>query len=109
MTTYINKLTSLNITTWAQDTLNEQELQQFTQALDKNNQLWENYKLSGVIADDYVVYETFLSNTYNTEISIAVEEVIRIAPGQTTIMVSEMVPWMDRYIAENGNPVIIDP
>jgi hypothetical protein len=109
MTTYIKKLSYLNILKWAQNTLSEQELQQFMQAFDKNNQLWDNYELSGVIADHEIISETLISTTYNTEISVPVEEIIRIAPGQTAAMASEMIPWMDHYIAENGNPVIIEP
>lgn len=110
MTTYIRKLTSLDMLKWGQDTLDEQELQQFIQALNKNNQLWDDYKSNIVVDDDYIIYETLLSNTYNTEISVPVEQVITIAPFQTVfIMASEMVQWMDRYIAENGNPVIIEP
>jgi hypothetical protein len=108
MTTYIRKISNLNILKWAQDTLSEQELQQFMQALDINNQLWKNYELNGVITDHEIISETLLSNTYNTEISVPVEEIVKIAPGQTTITASEMIPWLDRYIAENGNPVIIE-
>ena len=108
MTTYIRKISNLNISKWAQDTLSEQELQQFMQALDINNQLWKNYELHGVITDHEIISETLLSNTYNTEISVPVEEIVKIAPGQTAITASEMIPWLDRYIAENGNPVIIE-
>ncbi len=108
MTTYIRKISDLNMLKWAQDTLSEQELQQFMEAFNRNNQLWKNYELSGVIADHEIISETLLSNTYNTEISVPVEEIIKIAPGKTAPMASEMIPWMDRYIAENGNPVIIE-
>jgi hypothetical protein len=108
MTTYIRKLPS-DLMTWAQNTLNEQELQQFVQALDKNNQLWNTYKSTGVIVEDYINDEILLSTTYNTEIALPSEEVIEISAGQPVVMASEMIPWMDRYIAENGNPVIIEP
>jgi hypothetical protein len=108
MTTYIRKLPN-NLMTWAQNTLNEQELQQFVQAVDKNNQLWNTYKSTGVIVEDYINDEILLSTTYNTEIALPSEEVIEISAGQTAVMASELIPWMDRYIAENGNPVIIEP
>lgn len=109
MTTYLRKLAVLDIDKWAEQTLNEQELQEYRQAMTLNMQLWENYKTNGVINKEYLIYETILSTTYNTEIAIPIEEAIQIKPGQTAVMAPEIIPWMDRYIAENGNPVIVVP
>lgn len=108
MTIYLRNLTFIPMQEWAKQTLTPNELEQFNIALEINNQLWKSYKENNIINNNYTEYESFLSESYNTNISIPTVEVIQIAEGQTVPMAPEIVPWVDRYNQDNGDPIIIE-
>ena len=97
---------------WANTTLDPAELTLFNSAFADNNQLWESYRAQGYIISTSEVYETSYSQTYNlsVEIDIAQKIIVLNNTGSTDItMAPSFVQWVDRYDAEVGNPVVIEP
>lgn len=110
MTTYIRYNNTPTIEEWANRTLTPEDLAQFEMALAENNSLWESYFNQGMIsASD--VFETVFSNVYNTNVEVRIAHKIVVSDTQqnNVVIAPSYVHWLDRFNAEVGNPVIINP
>jgi ribosomal protein S8E len=93
---------------WANDTLNQQELEQFKIAYEENESQWNTYYIQGLISQTDIV-ETAFSSTFNTNVEIKIGHKIIVTNNEQTssvVTAPSFVPWVDRYNYEIGNPVV---
>lgn len=109
MTTYIRYENTQSIEEWANNTLNQQELEQFKIAYEENNSPWNTLYNQGLISQTDI-FETVFSSTFSTNVEIKIGNKIAVTDNEQTSFATppSFVHWMDRYIAENGNPIIIE-
>ncbi len=95
-----------SISQWASRVLTPQELVLFNNALNLNNQLWESYQESGLIKKE-IIRPVVYSITYERNININIgERITELGQDKLTVH-SEFGPWLERYSADVGNPVVI--
>lgn len=109
MTTYIRYANTQSIEEWANNTLNQQELQQFRTANEENKLLWKEYNDQGLVFRTDIL-ETVFSNTFNLNVEVRIGHKITLSSDSSTgiVIAPSLVPWIDRYDYEVGNPVITE-
>lgn len=99
-----------SIESWAQETLSQQELNQFNQDYANNLTFFRSQKDNGkYVVED--VYETFTSTLLNTDIDLHVGEKFIFAQGSSLQTDCAPIPeyyiWIQRYWNETGGDVQI--
>ena len=104
MNAYVRFYRQLSIEDWAKMVLSPEELIDFQTSLEENQQLWQQYKDTGLITVE-PIYETFSISALSDSVQLQVGEKVVLSPTTSTsnlVIADRYRYWLDRFYEENG-------